>query len=366
MSANITIRLAMKKIITILSVLLAFTACQACSKEDKGDNGKDQPKEFVATSWNGEFLKAVSEAYEVFVETDRMPVSVNVEGISYSQAKYFSAACNLISLIETHPDDWQEQPDVDIPKYSSGSVMQWNTFETDSISLAGIKWMIGKMSDYASAKGMYPNYCSFGKRTWKSDRSGDSTAEYYYEGDEKYVGNIIFPQALIILARVMNYYKNHLVLPKNISTWWSDFLRSTDNCPIDDPVVVAAMNQSIAGKSTAREKAEAIFIYARDQWEWENYNNTRKGAVGTINAKGGNCCDLSHAVVAMCRAAGIPARYIHGQCYFSTSVIGHVISQIYVDGQWYTCDASNDNATFGHPTWKGMQTFNGLYDELPF
>ena len=111
MSANITIRLAMKKIITILSVLLAFTACQACSKEDKGDNGKDQPKEFVATSWNGEFLKAVSEAYEVFVETDRMPVSVNVEGISYSQAKYFSAACNLISLIETHPDDWQEQPE---------------------------------------------------------------------------------------------------------------------------------------------------------------------------------------------------------------------------------------------------------------
>ena len=191
MSANITIRLAMKKIITILSVLLAFTACQACSKEDKGDNGKDQPKEFVATSWNGEFLKAVSEAYEVFVETDRMPVSVNVEGISYSQAKYFSAACNLISLIETHPDDWQEQPDVDIPKYSSGSVMQWNTFETDSISLAGIKWMIGKMSDYASAKGMYPNYCSFGKRTWKNDRSGDSTAEYYYEGDEKYVGKII-------------------------------------------------------------------------------------------------------------------------------------------------------------------------------
>lgn len=162
----------MKKIITILSVLLAFTACQACSKEDKGDNGKDQPKEFVATSWNGEFLKAVSEAYEVFVETDRMPVSVNVEGISYSQAKYFSAACNLISLIETHPDDWQEQPDVDIPKYSSGSVMQWNTFETDSISLAGIKWMIGKMSDYASAKGMYPNYCSFGKKPGKTTGAG--------------------------------------------------------------------------------------------------------------------------------------------------------------------------------------------------
>lgn len=350
----------------ILSAFLALIVCNACSPANKEEHGREQPKEFAATSWNGEFLKAISEAYDVFIDTDKMPASINVEGISYSQAKYFSAACGILSLIEKHPDNWQEYPDVDIPKYSAGTLMQGNTFEGDSISFAGIEWMIGKMNDYAVSKGMYPNYCSFGKRTWKSDRSGDSTIEYYYTGDEEYVGNIIFPQALVILARVMNYYKTHLSLPEKVSAWWSDFLRSTAGCPVDDQVVIAAKDKAIEGKISTREKAEAIFIYARDKWEWENYSNTKKGAIGTIKAKGGNCCDLSHAIVAMCRAAGIPARYIHGQCYFSSSVIGHVISQIYVDGQWYTCDASNNNATFGHPTWKGMETFNGLYNELPF
>jgi transglutaminase-like putative cysteine protease len=68
----------------------------------------------------------------------------------------------------------------------------------------------------------------------------------------------------------------------------------------------------------------------------------------------------------MCRAAGIPARYLHGQCYFSSGVIGHVIPEIYVDGKWWICDPSNNSATFGTPTWKGMETFNGRYNELEF
>lgn len=109
------------------------------------------------------------------------------------------------------------------------------------------------MSDYASAKGMYPNYCSFGKEPGKATGAGilqPSTIMRVMKICRKHY----FPQALIILARVMNYYKSHLVLPKNISTWWSDFLRSTDNCPIDDQVVVAAKNQAIEGKSTSREK----------------------------------------------------------------------------------------------------------------
>ncbi len=349
----------------IVTAALLWTGC-ACT----GNGGKDEPaepKEFVASSWNGEFLLAVSKAYETFAETDEMPVYVNVEGVEYGQAKYFSASCSIMELIESHPDDWQKQPDVEIPKYSSGSVMQWNTFEQDSISLDALKWAISKMTGYAEEKGMYPNYCCFGTRTWKSDRSGDSSVDYNYEPEtERYVGNLLFRQALVAMARVMDYYRHNLSLPGKVSVWWSDFLRSASNCPVDDGTVVSAMKEATSGKSTDREKAEAIFTYARDKWEWENYSNTRKGAVATINAKGGNCCDMAHAIVAMSRAAGIPARYIHGQCYFSSSVIGHVIPEIYVDDEWFICDATNKNSTFGHPVWKGMETFNGLYSELPF
>lgn len=357
----------MKKTLIQALFCLVTLMCGACTGQSKDDGGKDTPKEFIPTSWNGEFLKAISDAYETFSETDEMPVSVNVEGITYSQAKYFSAACGILDLIEAYPDTWQERPDVEIPKYSAGGVMQWNTFEQDEISLDAVKWMIWRMREYASGKGMYPNYCSFGTRTWKDDRSGDSTVELNYKSDkEEYVGNIVFRQALVVMSRIMNHYKNNLMLPEKTSSWWSGFLGSTSNCPVDDPLVLSTMKEAISGKVTAREKAEAIFTYARDNWTWEDYYNTKKGAVGTINAKGGNCCDMAHAIIAMSRAAGLPARYIHGQCYFSKSVIGHVIPEIFVDGEWFICDATNKNSAFGRPVWKGMQTFNGLYNELPF
>lgn len=229
--------------------------CGACTGQSKDDGGKDTPKEFIPTSWNGEFLKAISDAYETFSETDEMPVSVNVEGITYSQAKYFSAACGILDLIEAYPDTWQERPDVEIPKYSAGGVMQWNTFEQDEISLDAVKWMIGRMREYASGKGMYPNYCSFGTRTWKDDRSGDSTVELNYKSDkEEYVGNIVFRQALVVMSRIMNHYKNNLMLPEKTSSWWSGFLGSTSNCPVDDPLVLSTMKEAISGKVTAREK----------------------------------------------------------------------------------------------------------------
>lgn len=348
----------------LLTSVLLLAGC-ACTKSS--GNSESSDREFTPSSWNGEFLQAISQAYETFVKTDEMPLYVNVEGVDYSQAKYFSAACSIIGLIEQYPDSWQKQSDVEIPKYSSASSMSWNTFEQDEISLQALKWAIEKMNAYAAKVGAYPNYCCFGTRTWKDDRSGDSSVEYNYTSEsEQYVGNLLFAQALVCVARVMDHYRHHSVLPEKVSVWCSDYLRSATNCPIDDDTVVSAMQEAISGKTSDREKAEAIFEYARDRWEWENYYNTRKGAVGTIKEKGGNCCDMAHAVVAMCRAAGIPARYIHGQCYFSSSVIGHVIPHIYVDGQWYVCDPTNDNSAFGTPVWKGMQTFNGLYASLPF
>ena len=175
---------------------------------------------------------------------------------------------------------------------------------------------------------------------------------------------------MVVLTRVFNHFvKNEGQWPESVSSWPASYLDAVANCPKDDALVkstLAAALNGLAADATPRQKAEAIFKYARDEWEWENYSNTKKGALGTINAKGGNCCDLTHATLAMCRAAGIPARYLHGQCYFSSGVIGHVIPEIYVDGKWWICDPSNNNATFGTPTWKGMETFNGRYNELEF
>ena len=116
------------------------------------------------------------------------------------------------------------------------------------------------------------------------------------------------------------------------------------------------------------EKAEAIFNWARDKLEYQFYFNTRKGALGTLTSGSGNCCDLSHAIVALARSIGIPARYVYGSCKFSSGTMGHVWAQLYVNGRWYNADASNNMNSFGViRNWNtNSWTLKGIYNQLPF
>lgn len=367
----------MKKIAALLTAL-CLAGCFSCNKPDP-DNGNDpEPKpqdEFKLNSYNGEFVIRLSEAYSTWEETNELPGSVNVEGMTYAKGQYVTAGLMILQKIMDDPEHWQDE-DVEFPvRCAWGNLTQNNTFEQDTLSLIAFRWAADRIVAYVEKNGITPNYCSFSTRSQAEPVDGVASPVVYtynYDGDPdgtKYQGNLISRDYGVTICRIFSlYYKNH-ELPKKVSVWGTDFLHKVTNCETDSPVVIAARDAALSklgADATPRQKAEALFFYARDEWEWENYSNTSKGSVKTIQAKGGNCCDLTHATLAMCRAAGIPARYLHGQCYFSSGVIGHVIPEIFVDGKWWVCDPSNNSATFGTPVWKGMKTFNGRYDELPF
>jgi transglutaminase-like putative cysteine protease len=130
-------------------------------------------------------------------------------------------------------------------------------------------------------------------------------------------------------------------------------------------------NSLCAGLTTDNEKAKAIFNYVRDvimtcSYEentlYENSfrgyynvtfgNETKNGAVGTLNAKEGNDTDKTHLLIAMLRTAGIPARYCHGSCKFigithdiTQSIKGndytdHVWAECLIDDKWVPADAA--------------------------
>ncbi|MEL7671390.1 transglutaminase family protein [Methanobacterium sp.] len=127
-------------------------------------------------------------------------------------------------------------------------------------------------------------------------------------------------------------------------------------------------NITVTKKLTTLEKATNIFNWVRDYVNYSFYYNTRRGAVGTLRDRKGNCVDLSHLIVALSRAAGIPARYVHANCKFSSGWCGHVWAQLFVNGKWICADASNNINDFG--VIRNWNTKNdilkGIYSSLPF
>jgi hypothetical protein len=147
------------------------------------------------------------------------------------------------------------------------------------------------------------------------------------------------------------------------------YLAATANCQVTNSQIKALAASITAGKTTTYAKAAAIFNWVRNNLAYSFYYNTKYGAVGALNAKKGNCVDTSHLVIALARAAGIPARYEHVYARFTSgNWYGHVIAQIYVNGKWYYADASSNSNTFGViNNWStASATVKGYYASLPF
>lgn len=187
------------------------------------------------------------------------------------------------------------------------------------------------------------------------------------------IGNLSPFNLLDMFCRALNYFASENKLPsfiyvKSVSTnteqtgeipaELKQYLEATANCQVNDNTIQALAKQLKTGP--------AIFNHVRDIMSYDYYYNTKQGAVRSLVRRIANCCDQTHLLVALCRAAGIPARYRHANCQFSDGAFGHVFAQIYVDGEWLTCDTINKRNTFGViNNWTLIELW-GTYRELPF
>ena len=199
------------------------------------------------------------------------------------------------------------------------------------------------------------------------------------------LGKIQYQSLVYMYSRIMSFYGVNKVLPNYaaIKPWTQytktttttipaalqKYLKATANCQSSNAKITALASSLTSGSSSTYEKAEAIFNWVRDNISYSFYDNTKYGAVGTLNAKTGNCCDHTHLLIALARAAGIPARYEHGYCKFSSgNWYGHVWAQLYINGKWYMADAISSRNSLGViNNWNtNSWTLKGIYTELPF
>jgi hypothetical protein len=136
---------------------------------------------------------------------------------------------------------------------------------------------------------------------------------------------------------------------KNTIKDTSSYLGSTAHCEVNNPKIQALAHKLTSGLTSTLAKANAIFKFVRDQISYKYYANTRYGAAGTLAKGYGNCVDQASLSVALYRAAGISARYVHGKnCHFSSGLVsGHVWSQVLIDGVWYASDTTSHRNSLG-------------------
>ncbi len=230
-----------------------------------------------------------------------------------------------------------------------------------------------------------------------------------YNSSKAKVGNANFDLYTYCFAKILNFYRTDGYLP-NWCTFESDVFDDTSIIPSNDTspgkVTTAdssdfkkglnekntvsdlsqylkagghcALNQAIKNKAasltkgltTTAAKANAIFNYVRDGIEYSYYADSKKDASGTLSSGSANCCDQANLVVALCRAAGIPARYSHAQgCTFSSGLVtGHVWAQILVGDTWYAADATSSRNKLGDINNWNTNSYNTLkqYALIPF
>lgn len=244
---------------------------------------------------------------------------------------------------------------VSTPRSPTSNLKNGNIYKTEYLVIAG------KIISYMDSNGKAPNYASSS------------------------LGKIQFESLVYKYSRIMNYYGTNNVLPKYaaMKPWQNTsnnpdtpipaalqiYLQPTTNCQSNDSTIKALAASITQGSSSTYQKGTKLFNWVRDNIGYSFYYNTKYGALGTLKSKTANCVDTSHLLVALSRAAGIPAGYVSGVCKFNSGTwYGHVWAQLYVNGTWYSADAISYRNTFGViNNWdKSSWTLKGIYSELPF
>ena len=192
-------------------------------------------------------------------------------------------------------------------------------------------------------------------------KDGISRAQAFYQKNGRLPNYITYGTRKIPIA---TFQKNIATQGLKINT-----SGSSSTTKINTSSVSALAASLKVGSTSNYDTAVKIFNWVRDNINYSFYYNSKYGASGTLKYRTGNCCDTANLMVALARAAGIQARYLHGTCKFSSgNWYGHVWAQLYVNGKWVNADATSSRNSLGViKNWNtSTYTLHGIYSTLPF
>lgn len=126
------------------------------------------------------------------------------------------------------------------------------------------------------------------------------------------------------------------------------YLQPSPKIESRDPRIRDVAKKVGVDQEKAWDRVEAIYDWVRDKVKYQN--GPLKGAVAALRDGDGDCEELTSLFIAICRAAGIPARTVW--------VPGHCYPEFYLEddkgqGHWFPCQAA------------GLKEFGGIQDLRP-
>ena len=104
--------------------------------------------------------------------------------------------------------------------------------------------------------------------------------------------------------------------------------------------IVKQANSIIGSAKTDNAKAKAIWKWMRDNIKYGNYSCTKKGALGTLNARSGNCADQTHLYMSLAGSVGLQVRCNH--------IKNHFYPETKLNGKWFATDTTTSKGWGNH------------------
>ena len=104
--------------------------------------------------------------------------------------------------------------------------------------------------------------------------------------------------------------------------------------------IVKQANSIIGDSKSDTAKAKKIWKWMRDNVKYSKYACTKKGALGTLNKRAGNCADQTHLYMSLAGSVGLTVRCNH--------ISGHFFPETKLNGKWFITDTVTSKGWGNH------------------
>ncbi len=119
-----------------------------------------------------------------------------------------------------------------------------------------------------------------------------------------------------------------------------DHLEPNNLVQSDNPAIVAAAEQAVAGQKDSWEAVKAMERFVDRTITEKGYSQAFDSAADVIKSHRGDCTEHAVLLAALARARGIPSRAAIGLVYQNQAFLYHMWTEVYLGARWIPVDGT--------------------------